>query len=532
MNENFEYKIATKDDIDAIIQFLSKDYYETSRALKDPCKMIFLAYSGEIIIGIVELLDLSNISFIYVSEDYIDTPVQEELLELAERFVTKELTAYTDEEHLSFFQNHDYIIDAQANGRYLLKKQLPILPRFSSYDQVLEFIEAQKDRVYSLDNFKNFMYDFYDPQTKLTCVHIGGTNGKGSTTNYTKQVLKTAGYKVGTFTSPALVNRLDIIRVNDDPIDEETIVRYANRYMDDWMAYELSKFEIEVFIAVMYFIEQGVDIALFEVGLGGTLDATNIISPLLSVNTNIGLDHINYLGNTYSSIAKSKAGIIKRNIPYMTAETRQECLEVFYKEAHRHHSYVIEIKPPKKVYYGASISYDYHGYHISLSTSAHYQVINSALSINILEYIRKEFPFKDADLEKGMHDAIWEGRFETISTHPLIIVDGAHNREGMDAFFESARSFNNIKVIFSALKDKDTHHMLETLLSLTKDVTVTEFDHPRRARAQALAEDFPVKVDENWHHAVDEAYSHQGVIFITGSLYFISKVRQYILSKK
>ena len=215
-----------------------------------------------------------------------------------------------------------------------------------------------------------------------------------------------------------------------------------------------------------------------------------------------------------------------------TAERRPECLDVFYEEAHKHHSYVIEIRKPKRVYYGASISYDYHGYHISLSTSAHYQVTNSALAINILEYIRKEFPFKDADLEKGMHDAVWEGRFETIHQNPLIILDGAHNREGMDAFFESARDFSDIKIIFSALGDKDTHHMLETLLSLSKDITVTQFDHPRRATAKALAEDFPVKVDEDWKHAVDEAYSHKGVVFITGSLYFISKVRQYILSKK
>ena len=124
-----------------------------------------------------------------------------------------------------------------------------------------------------------------------------------------------------------------------------------------------------------------------------------------------------------------------------------------------------------------------------------------------------------------------EGALETIHQNPLIIVDGAHNREGMDAFFESARDFSDIKIIFSALGDKDTHHMLETLLSLSKDITVTQFDHPRRATAQQLAEDFPVKIDEDWKHAVDEAYSHKGVVFITGSLYFISKVRQYILSK-
>ena len=531
MNENFEYKIATKDDIDAIVQFLAKDYYETSRSLKDPCKMIFLAYSGEVMVGLLELLDLSNISFLYVAEDYNDTPVQDELLELAERFVTKDLSAYTDEEHLSFFEKNHYAIDVEANGHYLLKKDLPVIQRFQTYDQVYEFIEAQKDRVYSLDHFKSFMYDFYDPQTKLTCVHIGGTNGKGSTTNYTKQVLKCAGYKVGTFTSPALINRLDIIRVNDEPIDESVVVRYANRYMDDWMAYELSKFEIEVFIAVMYFIEKGVDIALFEVGLGGTLDATNIISPILTVNTNIGLDHTNYLGHTYSAIAESKAGIIKRGIPFMTAETRPECLDVFYREAHKHHSYVIEIKQPKEVYYGASISYEYHGYHVSLSTPAHYQVNNSALAINILEYIRKDYPFKDTNLEKGLHEAVWEGRFEIVHSDPMIIVDGAHNKEGMDAFFESAHEFSHIKVIFSALKDKDTHHMLETLLSLTNDITVTEFDHPRRATAKQLAEDFPVKIDKDWKHAVDDAYQHQGVVFITGSLYFIAKVRQYILSR-
>ena len=101
----------------------------------------------------------------------------------------------------------------------------------------------------------------------------------------------------------------------------------------------------------------------------------------------------------------------------------------------------------------------------------------------------------------------------------------------MDAFFESARDFKDIKIIFSALGDKDTHHMLETLLSLSKDITVTEFDHPRRATAKQLAEDFPVKIDEDWKHAVDEAFNHKGVVFITGSLYFISKVRQYILSK-
>ncbi|MFQ7174509.1 MAG: Mur ligase family protein, partial [Thomasclavelia ramosa] len=131
-------------------------------------------------------------------------------------------------------------------------------------------------------------------------VHIGGTNGKGSTTNYIKEVLKQAGYRIATFTSPAIYSRLDI-RINDQFIDEETMVRYANRYVELWLKYEISMFEIEVFIAIMYFIEQNVDFALFEVGLGGLLDATNIIMPKLAINTNIGLDHVDYLGHDYQS---------------------------------------------------------------------------------------------------------------------------------------------------------------------------------------------------------------------------------------
>ena len=153
------------------------------------------------------------------------------------------------------------------------------------------------------------MDDLGNPQLILDCIHIGGTNGKGSTTNYIKEVLKQAGYRVATFTSPALYSRLDIIRINDQFIDDKTMVKYANRYVDLWLKYEISMFEIEVFIAIMYFIENNVDIAIFEVGLGGLLDATNIIKPMLAINTNIGLDHVDYLGHDYQSIALNKAGM-------------------------------------------------------------------------------------------------------------------------------------------------------------------------------------------------------------------------------
>ena len=132
---------------------------------------------------------------------------------------------------------------------------------------------------------------------------------------------------------------------------------------------------------------------------------------------------------------------------------------------------------------------------------------------------------------QGLKETSWQGRFEILSHQPLIIIDGAHNKEGINAFYESAKKYNHIKIIFSALKDKDTHAMLEKLLTLTDDVTVCEFDFYRAQSAVKLAESFPVKIEKDWKKAIDDAFFHQGVVFITGSLYFISQVRPYILNK-
>lgn len=405
---------------------------------------------------------------------------------------------------------------------------------FNTYDEFVDFIAQQKSRVYSLDNFKRYMDDLGNPQYRLPCIHIGGTNGKGSTTNYIKEVLKQAGYKVATFTSPALYSRLDIIRINDQFIDDQTMIRFANQYVSSWIAYELSIFEIEVCIAILYFIENKVDIALFEVGLGGSLDATNIIKPLVALNTNIGLDHTEYLGNTYQSIALNKAGIIKEGIDYITGETKEECLTIFLQECKKNHSQLLKVQPITNIKEENIISYQYRGYFFSLASPALYQVQNSALAVETLMYIKEHgwYTFSDDVLVQGIHDALWPGRFEIMNLEPLIIIDGAHNREGIDAFCSCARKYANSKIIFSALRDKDTHYMLNSLLSITKDITVCQFDHVRSASIEELVNGFDVKVDTNYQHALDQAFLHQGVVFITGSLYFIALVRAYIKEKK
>lgn len=496
--------------------------------LKAPGTLTLVATVGNEVVGFVELERMETVTLIYAKPGNIQVEVFASLLDAIERIGLNRIILHPSATAMAFFKSFGY----HETGNGTLVKILPKSHDFKSAEEVYDFINNQKDRVYSLKQFQKFMEDAYNIQNGLASLHVGGTNGKGSTVNYTKEVLKVAGYNIGTFTSPALVHPLDIICVDDQAIDERTMVAIANRFMGDFLDYGLSKFEMEVFIAVVYFYYRAVDLAIFEVGLGGLLDATNVIKPLLAVNTNIGLDHVDYLGHTYQEIALNKAGIIKDHVDYMTGETRKECLDVFKQECQKHASKLIQIQLPEHVQYNdTSIEYDYHDHHIHLNTGAHYQLNNSVLAINILEYLSRYFPFDKEDLTTGLAQAYWAGRFETIHLHPTVIIDGAHNREGMEAFVNSIKKDEPIKIIYSALKDKDTHHMIEALCKLSDDVTVTKFPHVRSATISELCENMPVKKDENWQHAVDEALKQEKKVYITGSLYFISLVRAYILRK-
>ena len=480
---------------------------------------------------IIGIICISNDNYlkVFVEADYRCQGIAKKLIGIVDKLVINDLFVLANNNTIDFFKHLGF----KLLDDYKMIKAKVIKKRFNNYDEVVEFINSQKNRVYSLDNFKRYMYDLGNPQLKLNCIHIGGTNGKGSTTNYIKEVLKDAGYRIATFTSPALYSRLDIIRINDQFIDEQTMVDYANCYVDLWLEYEISMFEIEVFIAIMYFINQNVDLAIFEVGLGGTLDATNIIMPKLAINTNIGLDHIDYLGNTYQSIALNKAGIVKEGIDYLTGETKKECLDVFKEVCNKHHSKLLTLKPITNIIDGSNVSYRYRDFDIVLNTPALYQVNNSALAIEALLYLKEHqiVTFSKNDLLTGIYNATWKGRFEIVNKEPLIIVDGAHNKEGIDAFYECAKKYDNIKIIFSALRDKDHKHMLEKLLKLTDDITICEFEHVRSSDAKTLANGFNVKIQPDYKKAIDDAFNHQGTVFITGSLYFIAKARAYIIDK-
>lgn len=551
-----KYRLLNKQEIDQVIFLVDqvakkqvfKDYdqagIDSFNQVNQPSfyldkhNITYVALDNEQIVGMITLSNNNHISLLFVLEPYQHLGIGSKLLKIVDNLVLKDIKVNSGIDAKDFYLKSGFELTANLQKQdgilfYPMVKKRVMKSRFENYDQVVTFINSQKNRVYSLDNFKKYMDDLGNPQLLLDCIHIGGTNGKGSTTNYIKEVLKQAGYKVATFTSPALYSRLDIIRINDVFIDDKTMVAYANRYVDLWLKYEISMFEIEVFVAIMYFIENNVDFAIFEVGLGGLLDATNIIKPMLAINTNIGLDHVDYLGHDYQSIALNKAGIVKEGIDYLTGETKEECLQVFKEVCQQHHSQLLQMQPITNIIDGNNVSYHYRDYDIILDTPALYQIQNSALALEALLYLKSHHlvTFSDDDLLQGMYNAKWPGRFEMVHIDPVIIVDGAHNKEGIDAFYECAKKYDDIKIIFSALKDKDYKHMIEKLLQLTDDLTICEFEHIRATTANDLAKGFDVKIQPDYKQAIKESLNHQGTVFVTGSLYFISKVRNYILNE-
>lgn len=406
-----------------------------------------------------------------------------------------------------------------------------------TFKKVGEFIAYSEARItkgrFGFDHFKAAMNELGNPQNDIKCVHIAGTNGKGSTTNYLRSILQGAGYKVGTFTSPHLIVHNDRIRINDVYISDEQLLVYGNRFYDFIEFHNLSMFEIDMLFASTYFKEQNVDFALYEVGLGGRLDATNIVTPLLSIITTIGFDHMELLGNTLKLIAGEKAGIIKPNVPLLTAEPKKSCLSVFETICKDKQSPIIKLSKITKLASSTGLSYRYHNFVIHLNTMALYQIKNSATALEAALYLRElGYVISDEAIVEGLANAQWKGRFEQVSDNPLIILDGAHNSHGIAALKESVKHLPKpIFVVFSALKDKETDKMISQMLDVTSHLIVTEFDFYRASTVDLLAKDFPVDKIKDPKKAIQDGIkrSKGGTLLITGSLYFISEVRQKIL---
>ncbi|EAE7465864.1 bifunctional folylpolyglutamate synthase/dihydrofolate synthase [Listeria monocytogenes] len=423
----------------------------------------------------------------------------------------------------------------------------------NSYEEALDWIHGtlRLGIKPGLARMEYMMEKLNHPEKANKWVHIAGTNGKGSTLTFVRNALEEAGYKTGTFTSPYIEVFNERISVNGEPISDEMIVSLANRIKP--IAEELEKTfygppsEFEIITAMMFlcFADYvSIDIGIIEVGLGGRLDSTNILVPLVSVITTIGMDHMEFLGDTIEQIASEKAGIIKPGIPVVSGAIQKEAQEVIAEIATKNKSNVTQLNKAfsmhnengnitYKTIYGEEIS------NLSIGLFGLHQLNNAAVAIKVLQYLNtfSTFEIDLAAIRKGLEKAFWPGRMEKIISNPFIMLDGAHNPEGIKTFAHSVQKYPGPKkIIVSILADKNYQEMLAMLKSIPNaEIILTTFDYPRAMMAEEviqIGKNEGISLNPDWQQALNNLYETETntKIFITGSLYFISEVRKYLLA--
>ena len=294
-----------------------------------------------------------------------------------------------------------------------------------------------------------------NPEKKLKCIHVAGTNGKGSTSHMLASIFQEAGYRVGLYTSPHLKDYRERIKINGDEISEDFVCEFINKNKTFFEANDMSFFEMTVGLAFDYFAKEKVDIAIIEVGMGGRLDATNIITPLVSVITNIGLDHTQFLGNTLEAIAFEKAGIIKTKIPVVIGEYTNETKPVFLAKAKENNSEIYLASDVIRESFPSDLIGDYqaHNKKTVLQTIA---VINT----------QKDFKIYETDIKSGLLKVIkntgLQGRWQQLGEFPKIICDTAHNKNGLEIVMKQIQkeNYDTLHIVLGVVNDKDLDEVL------------------------------------------------------------------------
>ena len=411
-----------------------------------------------------------------------------------------------------------------------------------------------------LKRIESLLSKMGNPERELKIIHVAGTNGKGSTTAMIASILQKAGYSAGMFTSPHLHDYRERIRINSEYISKEDVIKGIER-MKPFITQicvegveHPTEFEVSTALALWYFGEKKPDYVILEVGMGGEIDSTNVVQPLISVLTRIGMDHMNYLGNSFEDIAGVKAGIIKRGAPVITSIQRPMVMKVIEKRASEK-SVRCVVDGRDYSYEGSGQLLNYYGINkvfksLFLALVGEHQHMNASTAIatcEMLEIIDGCKISEDA-VRRGLAEVLWPGRMEMISENPKIVLDGAHNVDGMNAL---ARALNSEKeglykrerliLCFGMLADKEIDVAIKILAPLADEIVVTKPDSPRAG---------------NWRHAAEEAEKYVGkenvflvenpveaaqiclkkmgrkdMMCVTGSLYMISVVREYLINR-
>lgn len=428
------------------------------------------------------------------------------------------------------------------------------------YEQAIEYLYSQLpmfsrigaaaykpglDTSIALDNY------FHNPHKRFKSIHIGGTNGKGSTSHMVASILQSQGFKVGLYTSPHLVDFRERMRINGEMIPKEKVVDFVDSWKKAGYEGHPSFFELTMIMAFNWFAEEEVDFAVIEVGMGGRLDSTNIITPIVSVITNISHDHNQFLGDTLQEIANEKAGIIKKNTPVVIGERQKECEKVFLEKAKQENAplqfasdnILMDISENKD---DGGWNLSYKGKDIRLPLGGEYQKKNVLTVLTTIEQLRQlGIEISDASLKEGIENVIgltgFMGRWTILSKSPLTIADTGHNIGGLEYNFSQLQRLLKehhggvLKIVIGFVADKAIEKIMK-LLPVNAVYYITNASIPRALSASELQKKFiEAGLDSKVYPDVETAYSQavkdsspEDIIYIGGSTFIVADLFAFL----
>ena len=412
-----------------------------------------------------------------------------------------------------------------------------------NYTETLNFIHSFKGngRRPQLERMSWLLKQAGNPQTHFPTVHIVGTNGKGSTTSYLQNILTKSGYQVGTFTSPYITRFNERISINGTEIPDKdliSLVEKAQVLLDDLEEHTAfdrpTEFELVTLLMFLYFDLKQVDMAIIEAGIGGRLDSTNVLSPELVICTSIGFDHTETLGDSLLDIANHKAGVMRKNTPILLGRVSAEVEHFFNQKSHDLQAPLAiidrEIQLLPKDNQTIQISYDHwESPNLKLPMLGQHQENNAGLAVTAAHLLAQTFSkITDKSIQEGIEETHWPGRSEWIGNN--IYLDGAHNPQGIASLKQVLKdNFANrrVHILFAGLRRKPLADLLEELKDY--DITVTSFDFFEALPLDDYPKDFKRAADYRDWLAQAESANSDDLFVVTGSLYFISEVRNYLI---
>lgn len=407
---------------------------------------------------------------------------------------------------------------------------------------------------YGLERTYKLLEHLGNPERDLKLIHIAGTNGKGSTTSMITEILMWEGYKVGMYTSPFIEEFEERIQINRNNIPKESLailmdeIKVAVDKVIEAGYNHPTEFEIITVLMLLYFKKENIDFGVIEVGLGGTLDSTNVIKPIIQVITSISFDHTNLLGNTLEKIAREKAGIIKKGIPTVIYPQQEEVLKVIKNKCFEMDSElyiannenlkfknIVNLdKPYQLLKYNNEID-------ILLPLLGEHQIINLSVAMQAIEVLNNKniIDISIANIVKSIKNVSWKGRLEVLSNNPYVVIDGAHNIQGIKTLSRNIKKYfkyENLYLILGILADKDVEEMIKIITPMAKKVYSVTPNSIRGELAESLKDEVSKfnknckafdKYEEAYLEALNDA-SEKDLILASGSLYMIGDMRKII----